>query len=562
MAPTIVSSGQTASWQTNANKSISVAVQVNDLLVVYANAENQTSFITISGGTGTWVNSVSIEGAGNYCNTYIWTKACTANETANINGTDGTTGHFGFGYVLFRNHGGLGASNSGNATNNSSNITLTGVSANSAIVLALGDWNAVAGTNTYITTDAGTFTELTDNHEVGIYASNGGYYADVGSAANKNVGLTAPTGMAWTLLAIEVKGTAAAGSASVSPSVSRSISPSSSVSRSISASRSLSPSGSISPSAPPSTALDDFNRGSIGTNWTLINGGMTISSNRLWLNSSDSIVYWNPNSFNDNQYCEAEQYGLNARGVIVRGQGTDSSNFRGYALIVNTAQTGSITFRFAYITGNGTIEYLDSGASGTSVTEGFKLRLIVSGQDTSIQLTAYIGGSQQGTLNWSSFTNKSRILNSGVPGLYSSFAGIVGQMDNFEAGTTSEPSASESPSPSAMPQGSIVWGHVTGVTETNIRKFSFNWSGTGMISGSGDSEKIILSSGQYMESEVCDTGSRLILLKQNFYVAGDTILLRYRQGNSPANCLAASWNNYVSAFASSGYVQIRVESTL
>jgi hypothetical protein len=113
-----------------------------------------------------------------------------------------------------------------------------------------------------------------------------------------------------------------------------------------------------------------------------------------------------------------------------------------------------------------------------------------------------------------------------------------------------------------MPQGTICWGHLTGVTETNKRAFRFHWSGTGTIDGTGDAEKVTLLSGQYMESEICDTGIKSVILKQNFYIAGDTILLRYRHGTTPANCTIASWNTYSSSFVSLGYVQIRIDSTL
>ena len=65
-----------------------------------------------------------------------------------------------------------------------------------------------------------------------------------------------------------------------------------------------------------------------------------------------------------------------------------------------------------------------------------------------------------------------------------------------------------------------------------------------------------------MESEVVNPGDTLVELLQNEYAAGDTILLRYRHGISEAACLAAAWNNYTVPFASLGYVQVRIESTL
>lgn len=109
--------------------------------------------------------------------------------------------------------------------------------------------------------------------------------------------------------------------------------------------------------------------------------------------------------------------------------------------------------------------------------------------------------------------------------------------------------------------GSASWGQATGAQEGNIRTFSGNWTGTGIITGSGDSEKILLSSGNYMQSEIVNTGSNSITLLQNKYTAGDSGTLRYRSGSTVTNCEAAEWQAYSGSFASTGYAQIRVEST-
>jgi len=103
---------------------------------------------------------------------------------------------------------------------------------------------------------------------------------------------------------------------------------------------------------------------------------------------------------------------------------------------------------------------------------------------------------------------------------------------------------------------------VTGVTEDNVRTFASNWTGTGAIENSGDAERLALESTEYMVSEIVDTGTATIELDYNFYSAGDTILLQYRHGSTPNACAVASWNNYTATFASLGYVQVRVESTL
>lgn len=110
---------------------------------------------------------------------------------------------------------------------------------------------------------------------------------------------------------------------------------------------------------------------------------------------------------------------------------------------------------------------------------------------------------------------------------------------------------------------STVWGHNTGVAEPSSKPFLSNWTGTGTVVGSGDSEHLSLQSGQYMQSPVTAVGSgKRVTLKQNQYAVGDTAALKYRTGATEAACTAAPWSDYSTAFVSSGYVQIRVESTL
>jgi hypothetical protein len=107
--------------------------------------------------------------------------------------------------------------------------------------------------------------------------------------------------------------------------------------------------------------------------------------------------------------------------------------------------------------------------------------------------------------------------------------------------------------------GSTSWGHTTGTQEGNVRTFSGNWTGTGFVTSSGDSEKILLSSQAYMESEIVNTGANSIQLLQNKYSGGDTGILKYRSGSNVVNCQAAGWQTYSGSFASLGYTQLRIE---
>ena len=114
-----------------------------------------------------------------------------------------------------------------------------------------------------------------------------------------------------------------------------------------------------------------------------------------------------------------------------------------------------------------------------------------------------------------------------------------------------------------LTSGETTWGHDTGVLEANVRDFSGNWTGTGSIEGAGDAEIIALDAGENMVSEVVITGTIICEVLQNEYdPTGDDVTLEYRHGASEALCLAAGWNAYVIPFASDGYMQIRITSTL
>lgn len=91
-----------------------------------------------------------------------------------------------------------------------------------------------------------------------------------------------------------------------------------------------------------------------------------------------------------------------------------------------------------------------------------------------------------------------------------------------------------------------------------MRAFSGRWTGTGAISGSGDTEVMTLDEGEYMDSEVVVTDVVQVELLQNVYRSGDTASIWYKTGDSEVNCLAATWVLYAGIFGSLGYVQVRM----
>jgi hypothetical protein len=111
--------------------------------------------------------------------------------------------------------------------------------------------------------------------------------------------------------------------------------------------------------------------------------------------------------------------------------------------------------------------------------------------------------------------------------------------------------------------GTVCWGHDTGVVEANIRDYTGNWTGTGIVSGAGDAELIGLQTGEYMESEDWHLGSCIFnsaRLRQNVYdVTGDDVTLKYKTAATKAALPGTGWSVYAGAFQSLGWVKVRIE---
>ncbi len=98
--------------------------------------------------------------------------------------------------------------------------------------------------------------------------------------------------------------------------------------------------------------------------------------------------------------------------------------------------------------------------------------------------------------------------------------------------------------------------------ENNTHVFAGNWTGTGTISGSGDAEIMTLDANEYMESEIVNIGAiNVELLYDNYQTgSGPAAAIQYKDGNTPANCEADTWNTYTTPFVSAGYIKLRIEA--
>lgn len=118
----------------------------------------------------------------------------------------------------------------------------------------------------------------------------------------------------------------------------------------------------------------------------------------------------------------------------------------------------------------------------------------------------------------------------------------------------------EAPTETA-PQGSCCYGHDTSVVEDNIIDFTNHWTGTGVISGSGDSEIITLDVGEYMESEDINFGAADCVISADKYQSpSGAPIIKYKTAATQAGLVSESWTVYSDPFTSLGWVKVRVEN--
>lgn len=204
-APTFIGESETVWNTTTSPKTAVISVQAGDILVAIGATGDQSSSLAVSGGSLTWTLQQSVNVA-SFCWTGVWTATATSTTSVTVSFTrsGNTASWIGGNVLLFRASGGVGASNKTNAAGAPS-LSLTTTQANSAVVVFNTDWNAIATARTW-RTGAGALTEQT--YVTGTqYTVYGGFHADAGAAGANTVGLSAPTGQAYGIIAVEIKGT-------------------------------------------------------------------------------------------------------------------------------------------------------------------------------------------------------------------------------------------------------------------------------------------------------------------------------------------------------------------
>lgn len=213
-APTFVASYSPATdWTaTTTPATQSVTVATNDVLVVLGGTEDSTTTLgTPSGGGLTYTLQKSETTASNTAG-YGWTAAVGSSQTFTLSETASGGGAWGDIALRFSGSSGVGASANVTSGSGAGSVSITTTQGNSAIAVIVLDWNGVSGASrTWATVNgttptAGNGFELNYVLDTGNYTTYAAYYPDAGATGSVTVGLTAPTGMKYTVIAIEVKG--------------------------------------------------------------------------------------------------------------------------------------------------------------------------------------------------------------------------------------------------------------------------------------------------------------------------------------------------------------------
>jgi hypothetical protein len=206
--PTFVAEYESSWAVTTTPKTVSVTVAVGDVLVIVgAIAEAQsTALSTPTGGGLTYTLRQSHTTIG-FCGVYLWTATAASAQTFTMSVAEsGTSDVWGFTVLRFSGSDGVAASAKAQVSGGAPSVALTTANANSAVVVFSADWNAFDGTSRTWLTGAGPLTEQTYFRDAVKYTVYGGFHADAGVAGSKTVGLSAPTGQKYSIVAVEVRG--------------------------------------------------------------------------------------------------------------------------------------------------------------------------------------------------------------------------------------------------------------------------------------------------------------------------------------------------------------------
>jgi hypothetical protein len=220
-APSLIDSQKTSydSSPAGLTKTVVVSWQAGDVIVWCAQGEN---FVTATGGalvpsaSGLTFNEQQLVAVDTYSYVRVMT-AVAASSGSSVTVTTTASGGFdpnisgwwwGSEVKVWRSSDGVGASAKANVASGAPSLDLTTTQADSAICVYNNDWNAQDGTSRVWRTNAGAFTESNYYRDASHHTAYSGSHANAGAIGTYATGLSAPTGQKYSIIALEIKGTA------------------------------------------------------------------------------------------------------------------------------------------------------------------------------------------------------------------------------------------------------------------------------------------------------------------------------------------------------------------
>lgn len=196
---------------TTPKETAEITVKAGDILVaggIGADTSAALSISAVEGGGLTWTSQKVLNTTSN-AYVRVWTATAAEGKSFNVKFTKTQSGgnviHWGGEVQVWRKSSGIGEVASVTNTEGAPSLSITTKSSSSAIAMFAGDWAAKTGAATY-RTGAGTFTQKTHVEDGEQYTLYGGYYAEAGAAGAYTIGMTAPTGQKFSIVAVEIKG--------------------------------------------------------------------------------------------------------------------------------------------------------------------------------------------------------------------------------------------------------------------------------------------------------------------------------------------------------------------
>lgn len=211
-APTRVA-GWHSTTATNgtAQTSTSFSLTAGDVLVVVVasdGAGTAPAAPTASAGSVTWTKRQAVENVASQANLTLWTGAVGATASATVTCNVNAALNSAMFVEQYSGVSAVGASaKAQNATTGS--VALTTTAANSAVVVAASDFNAVTGTITWRTVNGAAITAEATYQVAADYCAYFGYRNDCGAAGANTYGVSTPTSQQASAAAVELQGSSA-----------------------------------------------------------------------------------------------------------------------------------------------------------------------------------------------------------------------------------------------------------------------------------------------------------------------------------------------------------------